>query len=417
MVTDQMGQIIRQKKLLMVVMMVTMVITGDTAADCIVIDPSKDLDPYIPNRNYVEFAITTAKKTVKQEDSLVRQLFYVGLSATSQNPLCLGIMAPTSEGKTYAVTETVIKYFPPKDVWKIGSMSPKVIIRQSGVLVDGNTLEPIEGVIRQLKREINQSKDENQKEGLRDELRNMIDNSKCLIDLTGKILVFFEPPRPETWDILKPMLSHDVWEMEHPFVDKTEVSGITVKKIVTRGWPACIFCSARDESRWDVWPEIQSRFIITSPNMSSEKYRQSNMLTAQKMSLPGEIQEQVIVSTSDIELTKKCVSYLQQQVTGLSSSPSSSSSLNPGLNQNEKKKPVWIPYGLSPGESMQSNRGADMRSNQRLFSLLNIVPLAKANIRKRLVYGRERLVVASSGRSGRGLKYNKKCHWSPITQG
>jgi hypothetical protein len=363
-----------------------------TAADCIVVDPSKDLDPYIPDRNYVEFAIRTAKKTVKQEDSLVRQLFYVGLSAKSQNPLCLGIMAPTSEGKTYAVTETIVKYFPPKDVWKIGSMSPKVIIRQSGVLVDGDTLEPIESEIRDLEMEIKQAEDENQKERLKDELKNMVDNSKCLIDLTGKILVFFEPPRPETWDILKPMLSHDVLEMEHPFVDRTEVAGITVKKIVTRGWPACIFCSARDESRWDVWPEIQSRFIITSPNMSGEKYRQSNMLTAQKMSLPGEIQEQIIVSSSDVELAKKCVSYLQQQVTGLSSS----SSQNPGLNQNEeKKKPVWIPYGLLLGETMQSNRGADMRSNQRLFSLLNIVPLAKANIRKRLVYGRERLVVAA----------------------
>jgi hypothetical protein len=77
------------------------------AADCVTtLDPSAQLDPYILDRDYAEFAIKIAKKTVKKEDALVRQLFYVGLSKNSPNPINLAILAPTSEGKTYAIMET-----------------------------------------------------------------------------------------------------------------------------------------------------------------------------------------------------------------------------------------------------------------------------------------------------------------------
>ena len=91
----------------------------------------QDLDSIIPDRDYAEFVIRTAKKTVKQEDLLVRQIFYVGLSKDSSNPLNLAVLAPTSEGKTHAVLET-LQYFPKNEIWKVGSMSPKVIIRQNG---------------------------------------------------------------------------------------------------------------------------------------------------------------------------------------------------------------------------------------------------------------------------------------------
>ena len=75
------------------------------------IDPAKDLDPYISDRDYAEFVVLTTKKTVKQEDSLVRQIFYTGISKDSANPMNLAIMAPSSEGKTHPVLET-LNYFP-----------------------------------------------------------------------------------------------------------------------------------------------------------------------------------------------------------------------------------------------------------------------------------------------------------------
>jgi hypothetical protein len=55
------------------------------------------LDFKVPDRDYVEYAIKTLKKTIKQEDALVRQICYTGLSAYTDDPINLGIIAPTSE--------------------------------------------------------------------------------------------------------------------------------------------------------------------------------------------------------------------------------------------------------------------------------------------------------------------------------
>ena len=103
----------------------------------------------IQDRDYAEYVIKILKKTIKQEDSLVRQIVYTGLSAYTNDPINLGIIAPTSEGKTYPVIES-IKVFTKEDVWLIGNMSTKMLVRQKGVLVDQNN-EPLKPKIKQLK--------------------------------------------------------------------------------------------------------------------------------------------------------------------------------------------------------------------------------------------------------------------------
>jgi hypothetical protein len=271
----------------------------------------------IQDRDYAEYAINTIKKTVKQEDSLVRQIFYSALSAYTNDPINLGIIAPTSEGKTYPVIES-LKPFPKADVWLIGSMSTKLLVRQKGVLVDTNN-ELLKPQIKELKKEIADVKNEKEKqEELKEQLEELYENARTLIDLRGKILVFFEPPQHELWNLLKPILSHDSDEIEFPFVDKTE-RGFQPKRVVVKGWPACIFCSAKDESEWFVWPEIVSRFLITSPNMNPVKYRESNLLIAQRKGLPGLIQERVIVSEKEIQLARLCILKLKQQIQTLQS--------------------------------------------------------------------------------------------------
>ncbi len=96
----------------------------------------------IPDKKIIEHIIETAQKTIKREDSLIKLILYTGLSTYTKDPLNLGIIAPTSEGKTYAVSE-VIKFLPKQDVWIIGSMSPRVLIRDKGILVDEDN-QPIE---------------------------------------------------------------------------------------------------------------------------------------------------------------------------------------------------------------------------------------------------------------------------------
>jgi hypothetical protein len=332
----------------------------------------------ILDKNLIEYVCNVAKKTIKQEGSLINLLLYTGLSTYTKNPLNLGIIAPISEGKTYPVTE-MMKFLPPQDVWMVGSMSPKVIIRDRGIQVDENN-EPIEQTIMKLTDQLKIAKESgNKKEeiNLNTQLKEIHKNSKVLIDLSGKVLVFLEPPHQETWDLLKPILSHDNEFIEHPYVFKSETGGQTVKHIVTKGWPACIFCSAKDESNWPTWPEIQSRFFITSPNMIKQKYLESTILIGQRIGLPSLVQEQLIVASDEVQLAKDCLTVIKDELL---------KSYNDG---------VWIPYQKILSLSLPSEKGTDVRIANRVFSLLEIVTKSNSFNRFKLKFGKESMSISS----------------------
>ncbi len=337
----------------------------------------KSLFDKIPDKKLIEFVIHTAGKTIRLENSLTKLILYSALSAYTKDPLNLGILAPTSEGKTYPVNET-INFLPKQDVWLVGSMTPKVITRERGILVDENS-NPIEEKIHHLKVNIRKEKDADKKEELKEQLNVLYQKSKHLIDLSNKVLVFLEPPHQETWNILKPILSHDSLEIEHPYVFKTETGGQEVKHIVTRGWPACIFCSAKDESDWPMWPEIQSRFFITSPNMVKQKYEESIILIGQRQGLPSIVQDQLIVSPKDIQLAKDCVVLIKEEL------------------QRNYCNGVWIPYSNILSQSLPSEKGTDVRIANRFFSLLKIITKINIFNRNKLIMSDEAMSISSLG--------------------
>ena len=57
---------------------------------------------------------------IKNDPLLVRQLLRVCFSAYTNNPINLGVLAPTSEGKTYATVQ-VTNLFPEGDVMACAS--------------------------------------------------------------------------------------------------------------------------------------------------------------------------------------------------------------------------------------------------------------------------------------------------------
>ena len=79
----------------------------------------------------------------------------------------------------------------------IGSISPKALIRQHGILVDKDNYQALEPKIRDLKKQIGACKDENKKEDLQQQLDQLYKDAKYLIDLSGKILLFLESPHPD----------------------------------------------------------------------------------------------------------------------------------------------------------------------------------------------------------------------------
>ena len=337
----------------------------------------------------LEYVISVVKKTVKQEDALIRLITYTGLSSVSNNPINLGIIGPTSEGKTWPVIRT-LSYFPEDKIWNVGQMSTKALVRQNGVLID-NTGQPIGQQVIDLKKKISclgsDKQGKEKKAELKQKLVELLENSRTLIELSGTILLFLEPPDRELLNLLKPILSHDKPEIEFPYVEKTQNEGFVTKKVVVRGWPACIFCSAKDESDWPGWPEIMSRFIIRSPNMNQTKYLESNMLIAQTQSLPRLIQEKVIISTKDEELAKQCVSDLLREIRDFSKSA--------GQKYVDNDLLVWIPYGNILGEVLRSERGTDNRTNKRLMTLIKIIAISKSKLRHKLLYVQEEYVIAN----------------------
>lgn len=350
----------------------------------------------ISNNNFFEYVKKKIKKTVKCEDALIKLILYTGFSTYGKDdPLNLGILAPTSEGKTYPIIES-LKYFPDEDVLYIGQMSPKALVRQKGTLIDKETGEPLSDKVPELiikSRELTKKKktitSKEEKEQLAEEIvkieediTNLHENSKTLIDLGGKILVFLEPPQHELWNLLKPILSHDKKEIEFPFVDKTAKSNAETKDVVVRGWPACIFCSAKDESKWEIWNEIKSRILISSPNMIPKKYQQSNQLIAQSKGLPNIVQQQIIISNEEIETTKSFIFLIKQKI-------------NEWKSKNQYGKiSLWIPYNDLLQKELPANKGTDVRFTKKIFSLLNVVTIVKSDLRRLLVMEGETSIIA-----------------------
>jgi hypothetical protein len=180
-----------------------------------------ELRSKIDTEDVVEYFFKTVKKTVKCEDVLIRQIGYTGLSSyIEDDPINLGIMAPTSEGKTYPVEET-LKFFPKDDVYKIGSMSTKVLVRKKGVLVNKN-FEPIEEKLKVLHKQKAKTKDQDEKDQLSEEIDKLYEGAKTLIDLRGKILVFLESPdkvcfvKPHTDDLVCETIVRGILPKRHP---------------------------------------------------------------------------------------------------------------------------------------------------------------------------------------------------------
>ena len=284
-------------------------------------------------------------------------------------------------GKTYPTMESA-KFGPlGTEIRVVGSMSPKVLVREKGVLVDKDG-KPIAKEVRKLRNAIAMAKSKKKfdaVEDYQDELAALLEGSAYILDLSNMVLLFLDAPRPDLWDLIKPILSHDSWEMEHSFVDKV-ASGLEVKRVITRGWPACIFCSAKDESKWDIWPEIQSRFMVVSPNMTGPKFQAGNKLIGQKKGLPTGVKERKIISDEELEAGRKCFRYLKHIIQKISSATDS---------------PVWIPYCELLAELLPADRGTDNRATNRLFSIIQMSAMSKEHLRPKLIYENEQLVIAT----------------------
>lgn len=181
--------------------------------------------PAISIKELLEILATT----IKYDDDNKLVAFLAMLSAyTEDSQLNLSFNAPSSSGKSFIPME-IASLFPPEDVIELGYASPTSFIH-------GNS--------------------EFDKE-----------RQQYTVDLERKIIIFLDQPHNMLLEHLRPLLSHDKKEILLQVTDKTQKHGLKTKKVILRGYPAVVFCTAGlqfDEQE-------ATRFLLLSPEVSQEK--------------------------------------------------------------------------------------------------------------------------------------------------
>jgi hypothetical protein len=213
-------------------------------------------------------------RTVKHDRMTSNLVLKTALSAYTREPLNLFLRGESSVGKTYVVVNGLAN-FPREDVWLLGALSPTALIHDRGLLVDENG-EPITVVSKPDKDSTGAEKEAYQ------EFKEKMKTAHYLVDLQGKILVFLEAPNIETFNKLRPVLSHDVFEISYRFTDKSEKGPLRTTHVVLRGWPATIFCSTSEKFIQD----LATRSFTFTPETTEGKYRDANVLTGSRAAFP-----------------------------------------------------------------------------------------------------------------------------------
>ena len=311
---------------------------------------------------------------IKEDPTLVKQLVRTYLSTYTNNPINLAILAPSSDGKTHAVVETS-KIFPKKDIMMIGRLSPTALIHQNGFLIDenGNNIdEQIEDLYQRIAdaKTANSNKKLNKEleKELAKELKDILKNARKCVDLSNKILLFLDNPNPQTYEMLKPIMSHDAREIEY---NTTKGDGsLNVKKSVIRGWPVFIFCSAKNEDKNEVWEEIKTRVFMTSPNSDVKKYQEANKFTTLKFSRPTWAKE-LYQDEKEKETAKTLIQKFKERLTELCK---------------DGNNPVINSFDQLIAEKFPHSQGVSMRHLTRLMSFINLETLLNAEYNPGLLF-------------------------------
>lgn len=167
--------------------------------------------------------------TIKEDNVSKLITFYCMLSAyTHDSQINVSFNAPSASGKTYITTE-VAQLFPDEDKIESSGASPTSFYYT---------------------------------EGEEDEERNA-----KVISFERKILLFLEQGNSAIQTKLRPILSHDSWEINYRITNKNKSGGNRTELIILQGFPATVFCSAG--LRLD--EQEATRAILLSPEPSQEK--------------------------------------------------------------------------------------------------------------------------------------------------
>lgn len=332
--------------------------------------------PIIPN--ILEHIVEICGKEIKEEDSNIKQIALTFLSSYTNNPMNLRILAPSGEGKTYLVTQ-IAKLFPEENTvilakatsqsWKYNFITKKLVENGAGNWQDYDiALKPLE-------EELEKTKDKDEQDKIKNQIRELHDSACDLVDFTNKTIILVDSQSFELFENIKTTLSHDQENIKSFSVNKSKSGTLQGQKFIIRGFPAVIYCSAKDEQKKDETNEINTRFNTVSLNTNSRKYRKMLDFEAIKSSLPSFIFQQEIISDDEIEELKEIIRTLTSDI--------------------KENGEILNPYAQGISSLMKSDAGFRTRQLKILNNNIRMHALANANYRPRIIHEGKKYPIAT----------------------
>lgn len=211
------------------------------------LEPDEQIEEQIDVSQFGEMSLDEVAKVLSLtivEDHVNKLLtFLCMLSAyTKADQINISFNSQSSSGKTYTVTE-VAKLFPKVDKIELSGATPTSLFYGEG------------------------KKDKKLK--------------ARIIPFERKILILSEQSNTLLQTKLRPLLSHDKWELEHRFTNKNKGTNRT-EVVFIRGFPATVFCSA--SMRLD--EQEATRAILLSSETTEAKIRAGIHLQARRGANP-----------------------------------------------------------------------------------------------------------------------------------
>lgn len=316
------------------------------------------------------------EKRIKEDREAAFFIFLTTLSKDSHDPQNVFMKGDSSIGKTW-VTTNVLSLFESKDVWMLGGLSPKALIHSYGELVDANgeainwedkpTKQNVETTM--LLEEPNISKARIHKEYFKKlkKWNEKLKNSKYVVDMNSKLLVFLDAPNIKTFTALRPILSHDAYEISYRFADKDKAGSHRTTHVVIRGWPATIFCTTSKS-----WMEdLATRSVTVTPKTSKTKLRAALILIGEDAAFPINDHQQEQDSRAKLEL--QC---LQDEIQA-------------------NNMLVAIPFWPQIANIIPIGQPRIMRDFRHIASYIKLNALVNHKHRPTLIFGEKTVILAS----------------------
>ena len=311
--------------------------------------------------------IESISKEVIDEKDNIEQVVLTLFSSYTGNPQNLRILAPSGEGKTHTVLQTA-KYFPQENIWKISEASSKSFryLAQSKVIETKDGFKNFDEVIEQY---TDQLSDKTKRKEAEKKIKELENQAYFLLDFTNVTIIFLDAQSFQLWESLKTTLSHD--DVIRKDITTNKINGKNqLQRTAYKGFPAVIYCSAKDEISRDKTDEMNTRFNTVSIKGSTTKYKKILNLVLQ-----NDDPTQEVISQNEIKETKFRVEKIIENIKAFHG--------------------VFNPFMQNIADNFPCDKGSRARQLKILSNTIKMLTLSRSEDRYSLIKGDKQFLISS----------------------